>query len=53
LSNTTRKELWLNQLQEFLAQYTDILAAFYFNVDYTYGLSFKVPGEADRAIVNI
>jgi len=31
----------------------EITVAVYFNTDYTHGLSFKVVGEADRAIVNI
>ena len=53
LNTTFRKEQRLSALVTFLQQHPDILAAVYFNVDYTYGLSFKVTGEADRAIVDI
>lgn len=52
LNDDERKDYWLHQLWEFLINRPDITAAIYFNTDYTYGLSFKVTWEADRAIVN-
>lgn len=52
LHDTQRKETWLGQLQSFLVEHSEILAAVYFNVDYTYGLQFPTVGEADRAILN-
>ena len=53
LTSTTRKEKWLSELLAFIQKRPEILATIYFNVDYTYGLSFKVIGEADWAIVDI
>lgn len=53
LYHSERKELWLNQLQTFISKNPEILAAIYFNVDYTKGLSFKAIGEADRAIADL
>ncbi|MDR2189727.1 MAG: hypothetical protein LBP53_00590 [Candidatus Peribacteria bacterium] len=52
LTHPEKKEQRLAQLQTFLTTHPEILAAIYFNVDYTDGLSFKVTGEADRAIID-
>jgi hypothetical protein len=52
LNDSAKKETRLEQLQAFLQQHTEILAALYFNVDYTYGLQFPTVGEADRALVD-
>ena len=53
LTRDTRKDEWLHQLWEFLVNHREIIAAVYFNVDYTHWLQFVVTWEADRAIVNI
>ena len=53
LNHDERKDHWIHQLREFLVNRPEIIAAVYFNTDYTHGLSFKVIWEADRAIVNI
>ena len=53
LNDDERKDYWLHQLWEFLINHPEIIAAIYFNTDYTHGLSFKVIWEADRAIINI
>ena len=53
LNHDERKDNWIHQLWEFLVNRPEIVAAIYFNTDYTHGLSFKVTWEADRAIVNI
>jgi hypothetical protein len=42
LNTTFRKEQWLSELGVFLQQHPEIVIAIYFNVDYTYGLSFQV-----------
>lgn len=52
LTTTDKKEQRLEQLHTFLTTHPEILAAIYFNVDYTQGLTFQIVGEADRAIVN-
>lgn len=53
LNHNERKDNWIHQLWEFLVNRPEIVAAIYFNTDYTHGLSFNVIWEADRAIVNI
>ena len=53
LNHDERKDLRLNQLREFLVNRPEIVAAVYFNTDYTQGLSFNVIWEADWAIVNM
>ena len=53
LNHDERKDNWIHQLWEFLVNRPEIVAAIYFNTDYTHGLSFNVIWEADRAIVNI
>ena len=53
LNHNERKDDWLHQLWEFLINRPEIIAAVYFNTDYTHGLSFKVVWEADWAIVNL
>lgn len=53
LNHDERKNQRIHQLREFLVNRPEIVAAVYFNTDYTHGLSFKVIWEADRAIVNI
>jgi len=53
LTSTARKEQRLSELLAFIQKRPEILAAIYFNVDYTYGLSFNLIGEADRAIVDV
>ena len=53
LNHDERKDNWIHQLWEFLVNRPEIVAAVYFNTDYTHGLSFKVIWEADWAIVNI
>jgi hypothetical protein len=53
LTTLERKNVRLGQLQTFLETHPEILAALYFNVDYTHGLSFNVIGEADWAILDI
>jgi hypothetical protein len=40
INDTEKKEIWLGQLQSFLVAHPEILATVYFNVDYTYGLTF-------------
>lgn len=53
LNHDERKDLWIHQLREFLVNRPEIVAAVYFNTDYTHGLSFKVIWEADWALVNL
>jgi len=53
LNHDERKDNWIHQLWEFLVDRPEIVAAVYFNTDYTHGLSFKVVWEADWAIVNM
>ncbi len=53
LNDDERKDYWLHQLWEFLINHPEIVAAIYFNTDYTHWLSFKVTWEADWAIINI
>lgn len=53
LNHDERKDQRIHQLREFLVNRPEIIAAVYFNTDYTHGLSFKVVWEADWAIVNI
>ena len=53
LNHDERKNQRIHLLREFLIKRPEIIAAVYFNTDYTHGLSFKVVWEADRAIVNI
>lgn len=53
LNNDERKNYRLSQLQNFLVYRPEILAAIYFNVDYTYWLSSQIVWEADWAIVNL
>lgn len=53
LNHDERKDKRIHQLWEFLVNHPEIVAAVYFNTDYTHGLSFNVIWEADRAIVNI
>lgn len=48
-----RKDYRLHQLWEFLVNHPEIVAAIYFNVDYTHGLLFNITWEADWAIVNM
>lgn len=47
------KNTRLSQLQEFLVNKPEIIAAIYFNTDYTHGLSFKETWEADWSIINL
>ena len=53
LRHSDRKNVRMTQLKELLVRYPKIIGAMYFNTDYTHGLSFKIVGEADRAIVNL
>ena len=53
LSNDENKDYWLSQLQDFLNYRPEILAAIYFNTDYTHWLMFQVVWEADWAVVNL
>ena len=53
LNHDERKDYWIHQLWEFLVNRPEIIAAVYFNTDYTHWLSFHVVWEADWAIVNI
>ena len=53
LNHDERKDRWIHQLREFLVNRPEIVAAVYFNTDYTHGLSFHVIWEADWALVNI
>ena len=53
LNHDERKDARIHQLWNFLVNRPEIVAAVYFNTDYTHGLSFKVVWEADWAIVNI
>lgn len=53
LNHDERKDNRVHQLWEFLVNRPEIVAAVYFNTDYTHGLSFNVIWEADWAIVNI
>ena len=52
LNHNERKDNWIHQLWEFLVNHPEIVAAVYFNTDYTHGLEYKVVWEADWAIVN-
>ncbi|MDR2415141.1 MAG: hypothetical protein LBD75_00560 [Candidatus Peribacteria bacterium] len=52
LTTTEKKEQRLIQLHTFLETHPEILAALYFNVDYTQGLTFQIGGEADWAIID-
>jgi hypothetical protein len=42
LNHDERKDNWIHQLWKFLVDRPEIVAAVYFNTDYTHGLSFKV-----------
>lgn len=53
LNDNDRKDQRLYQLREFLVNHTEIVAALYFNTDYTHWLTSKITWEADWAIVNI
>ncbi len=53
LNHDERKDNRIHQLWEFLINHPEIVAAVYFNTDYTHGLSFNVIWEADWAIVNM
>jgi len=53
LTRDTRKDERLHQLREFLVKRPEMVAAIYFNTDYTHGLTFQVTWEADWAIVNV
>lgn len=53
LNHNERKDYWLHQLLEFFINHPDIIAAIYFNTDYTHWLSFIVTWEADWAIINL
>lgn len=53
LNHDERKDNRIHQLREFLVNHPEIIAAVYFNTDYTHGLSFNVIWEADWAIVNM
>ena len=53
LNDNDRKDNRLYQLREFLVNHTEIVAALYFNTDYTHWLTSKITWEADWAIVNI
>lgn len=51
LNHNERKDLWLSQLRDFLVKHPEIVAAVYFNIDYTHGLNLKIIWEADWAII--
>ena len=53
LNHDERKDNRIHQLREFLVNHPEIVAAVYFNTDYTHGLEFNVVWEADWAIVNM
>ena len=53
LNHDERKDKWIFQLREFLINRPEIIAAIYFNTDYTHGLQLQITWEADRAIVNL
>ena len=53
LYNSERKDYRLEQLQQFLVYHPEIIAAIYFNCDYTRWLDFQITWEADRAIINL
>ncbi|MDR0650001.1 MAG: hypothetical protein LBG59_00925 [Candidatus Peribacteria bacterium] len=52
LTTTEKKEQRLQQLHSFLETHSELLAAIYFNVDYTQGLTFQIGGEADWTIID-
>lgn len=43
----------ITQLRDFMRSEPDILGCIYFNVDFTYGLTNRPIGEADRAAINL
>ncbi|HOG15332.1 MAG TPA: hypothetical protein PK674_01970 [Candidatus Absconditabacterales bacterium] len=43
----------LVSLKDFMLKTPEILGMIYFNIDYTYGLTHWMIGEADRAIINL
>ena len=53
LNHDERKDNWIYQLREFLVKRPEIVAAIYFNTDYTHGLQLQITWEADWALVNI
>ena len=53
LNHDERKDNWIFQLREFLINRPEIVAAIYFNTDYTHGLQLQITWEADWAIVNL
>lgn len=53
LNHDERKDKRIYQLREFLINRPEIIAAIYFNTDYTHGLQLQITWEADWAIVNI
>lgn len=48
----TAKNLWLQRLAGLIRTMPDIAGMVYFNVDYTAGLKYELPNEADWLIVN-
>lgn len=53
LTDNDRKDYWLYQLWQFLVERPEIVAAIYFNCDYTNWLKFVIQWEADWSIVNL
>ena len=48
-----KKNERLTQLKDFLNQNPEIIWMTYFNTDYTNWMTTRMPGEADRAIINL
>ncbi len=53
LNHDERKDNRVHLLRNFLVNHPEIVAAVYFNTDYTHWLEFNVVWEADWAIVNM
>ncbi|HKL43926.1 MAG TPA: hypothetical protein VJ892_01460, partial [Candidatus Absconditabacterales bacterium] len=51
--NEDLKNKRLVSLKDFMIKNPEILGMIYFNIDYTYGLNFRMIGEADWAIINL
>jgi len=51
--NHSYKNLWLRRLAQFIKKQDIIKGMIYFNIDYTAGLNYEIPNEADRAVIDL
>jgi hypothetical protein len=51
--NHNYKNLWLRRLAQFIKNQDMIKGMVYFNIDYTAGLNYEIPNEADRAVIDL